>query len=378
VTGVKIPVMRNRGEITALLCAALAGGCGADGGAGDFPRPAIQWNPATYVAYRADSVMNVDGVLDEAAWQAAPWTDEFVDILGEGAPRPRYRTRAKMLWDDSLFYVAAELEDPHVWATLTTRDAVIFRDNDFEVFIDPDGDSHRYYELEVNAFATEWDLMLLKPYRDGGPAIDSWDIRGLRTGVFVNGTINDPSDVDGGWSVEIAIPWEVLSEAADMRTPPGPGDQWRLNFSRVEWETSVEENAYVKVQDPTTGEPLPEDNWVWSPQGLVNMHYPEMWGVVQFSDVSPGSVVEEVTVPDFEYAKQFLYSVYYSQREWYAMYGRYARTLAELGILDHNARGVRSEPRIEVTPSQYEVTVRVEGDSRLHLAQDGRVWVTER
>ena len=25
-----------------------------------------------------------------------------------------------------------------------------------------------------------------------------------------------------------------------------------------------------------------EDNWVWSPQGLVDMHVPERWGVVQF------------------------------------------------------------------------------------------------
>jgi hypothetical protein len=25
-----------------------------------------------------------------------------------------------------------------------------------------------------------------------------------------------------------------------------------------------------------------EDNWVWSPQGLINMHVPEMWGRVRF------------------------------------------------------------------------------------------------
>jgi len=77
-----------------------------------------------------------------------------------------------MLWDDTYFYVAAQLEEPDVWATLTQRDTVIFYDNDFEVFIDPDGDTHNYYELEVNAFGTLWDLMLLTPYRDGGPAID--------------------------------------------------------------------------------------------------------------------------------------------------------------------------------------------------------------
>ena len=59
---------------------------------------------------------------------------------------------------------------------MTERDSVIFRDNDFEVFIDPDGDTHAYYELEINALGTVWDLLLLKPYRDGGPAINGWDI----------------------------------------------------------------------------------------------------------------------------------------------------------------------------------------------------------
>ena len=49
------------------------------------------------------------------------------------------------------FYVAAEMEEPHVWGTLTQHDAVIFQDNDFEVFIDPDGDNHEYYEFEINA-----------------------------------------------------------------------------------------------------------------------------------------------------------------------------------------------------------------------------------
>ncbi len=63
-------------------------------------------------------------------------------------------------------------------ARCTARDSVIFHDNDFEVFVDPDGDTHAYYELEVNALGTQWDLMLIKPYRDGGRAIDAWDIAG--------------------------------------------------------------------------------------------------------------------------------------------------------------------------------------------------------
>ena len=94
----------------------------------------------------------------------------FVDIEGDAKPAPRFRTRAKMLWDDTYFYIAAEMEEPHVWGTLTKHDSVIFHDNDFEVFLDPDGDTHDYYEFEINALNTGWDLFLDKPYRDGGQA----------------------------------------------------------------------------------------------------------------------------------------------------------------------------------------------------------------
>lgn len=53
---------------------------------------------------------------------------------------------------------------------LETCDCVIFQDNDFEVFINPDGDNCMYYEIEINALGQVWDLLLPKPYRNGAPA----------------------------------------------------------------------------------------------------------------------------------------------------------------------------------------------------------------
>src|SRR4051812_43246822 len=48
--------------------------------------------PKGYVCCRAPAPITIDGRLDEAAWQAAPWSDAFVDIEGDRQPRPRYRT----------------------------------------------------------------------------------------------------------------------------------------------------------------------------------------------------------------------------------------------------------------------------------------------
>ncbi len=340
-----------------------------------FPEPPISFWPKQYVCYRTDDPLVIDGKLNEMAWQRAEWTDDFVDIEGDLKPQPRFRTRAKMLWDDRFFYIAGELEEPEVWAKLRKRDAVIFYDNDFEVFIDPDGDTHRYYELEVNAFSTEWDLFLVKPYRDGGPALHAWDIQGLKTAVAVDGTINKPGDRDKGWTIEIAIPWEVLKEAAPDGAPPQPGSQWRVNFSRVEWQTQVESGDYVKVKDPNTGKPLPEDNWVWSPQGVINMHYPEMWGFVQFSGKVAGSGVEAFQYQPEENVKWALHQVYYRERTHFNQRGKFTEEVTALGLEKNGLEDYSWPPKIMCTWNLFEAQLTSrDGSASWHIDQDGRVW----
>jgi hypothetical protein len=226
-----------------------------------------QQQPAHYTCRRATSSIRIDGRLDDAAWAKAPWTAAFVDIEGASRPKPRFRTRAKLMWDDEYLYIAAELEEPDVRATLTEHDSVIFHDNDFEVFLNPTGDGRNYFEFEINALNTGWDLLLNKPYREGGKADNSWEIPGLRTAVAIDGTLNHSDDRDRGWTVEMAFPWTAFASRAKV-SRPRPGETWRVNFSRVEWR---------RVPGSK------EDNWVWSPQGLINMHVPDRWGYVRFA-----------------------------------------------------------------------------------------------
>ncbi len=93
--------------------------------------------PRVYEVHRAAKAIKVDGKLDDKAWKKAEWTEDFVDIEGPIKPNPRFKTHAKLLWDDQYLYIAAELEEPDVKASITQHDAVIFHDNDFEVFIKP-------------------------------------------------------------------------------------------------------------------------------------------------------------------------------------------------------------------------------------------------
>ncbi|HEY9116241.1 MAG TPA: carbohydrate-binding family 9-like protein [Roseivirga sp.] len=236
----------------------------------------------SYICKQALEPLIIDGKANESSWQMAQWTEDFVDIEGDKRPIPSLQTRVKMLWDEDYFYFYAELEEPHIWAKLQQRDTIIFYDNDFEIFIDPDGDTQAYYEYEVNALNTIWDLMLTKAYRDNGQAIDNWDINGMKSAIHIQGTLNDPSDKDEFWAIEVAMPWKVLEEAAFKGKAPKKGDSWRVNFSRVQWDTKVVNGDYQKIIKVGNKKPV-EHNWVWSPQRVINMHEPEFWGQVYFS-----------------------------------------------------------------------------------------------
>ena len=238
--------------------------------------------PKHYIVNKINDQINIDGRDDELAWNNAIYTDDFIDI--EGSKIPSQKTNVKMLWDEKFLYVFAKLYENHIWGDITKRDEVIYYNNDFEVFINPNDDVFSYGEIEINALGTEWDLFLNRPYRLKGKADSSWDINGLKSAVDISGTLNDPNDLDDYWTVEIAIP---LKEIEKLNTSGKDekvisGDVWRINFSRVNWDFEINNGVYSRKKE--NGKYLPEYNWVWSPQGIINMHVPENWGYLVFSE----------------------------------------------------------------------------------------------
>ena len=327
--------------------------------------------PKGYVCHKAAAPVVVDGKLDDEAWMYIPWTDYFADIEGDVKPMPYYRTQVKMTWDDTYFYFGADLEERHVWGKLTEHDSIIYQDNDFEIFIDPDSDNYDYYELEINALNTVWDLMLHTPYRDGGERDNNWSIPGLKTAVYVHGTLNDPSDNDRGWEIEIAIPWAVLAEYANKPSPPKDGDLWRVGFSRVEYRYRVVDGSYDRIPGDRG------ENWVWSPPGVINMHCPERWGCVRFSTAKPGTV--RYTPDPTEPARTILHDVYYAQREFFRAKGRYAANIEELGAPVGTHESVIKPPEIKLTGNGYtaSLTVRLPNGKRqtLRIRHNSKIFI---
>ncbi len=291
--------------------------------------------PKHYICYSTENPIEIDGVLTEQDWKNASWSDAFMDILGPKAEQPYFETRVKMLWDSAYFYFGATLEETHVWGTLTERDAIIYFDTDFEIFLDPDGDNHNYMELEINALNTLFDLFLKRPYRDTTKVDIQWDMPGVLSVVHINGSLNDPSDLDKSWSVEIAIPWEDMMEHLPGNRKPLDQEQWRINFSRVHWETDIIDGKYVKKKNKD-GKLQRELNWVWSPQWAVNMHQPEFWGYVQFCDAAIGTEKAEFRKDlDFD-LKMALIEIYHKQKAFFGQHKRFTEDISDLELDEYN------------------------------------------
>ena len=259
--------------------------------------------PKTYVVNKTESNIIIDGKDND--WYNSDYTVDFIDI--EGDKIPSQKTNTKMLWDDDNLYIFAKLYEEHIWGDITTRDSTMFLNNDFEVFITPNDHVNSYGEFEINALGTEWDLFLNKPYRLGGRADSSWNIEGLKSAVSIDGTINNPNDIDNFWTVEIAIPLNQISLLKDpyFENDVKAGTVWRINFSRVNWEFDLINDKYFRKK--VDGKFLPEYNWVWSQQGKINMHIPENWGYLVFDDGSLNSDISLGTELELEHT---LYAIF--------------------------------------------------------------------
>jgi hypothetical protein len=330
--------------------------------------------PQSYIAYHTPESIEIDGSEADASWNKVDWTNLFIDI--EGVKKPTYNTQAKMLWDDTYFYILAKMEEPHVWADITDRDAIIFHNNDFEVFIDPDGDTHNYYEIEVNALNTIWDLFVSKPYRETNVALNDWTATGMKTAISIDGTLNNPKDTDKGWIVEMAIPWSVFKKSYFEENVP-KDDFWRVNFSRVNWDHQITDGTYGR-QKNTKGDYLPEYNWVWSPQGVINMHEPEKWGYVYFSSKVAGGK-DSFEIPKDEKIKWALYELYRAQKKYFEANNTFSTSIEKLEPSPISVDGKTITPNLESHSLGWTISVESPFSNKLLIIkEDGKFMIKEK
>ena len=267
-------------------------------------------NVVDYVAAKISSPITIDGDISKDVWAKADWSKRFIDMV-DGGPAI-YNTQSAILWNDEFLYIAFDAEEPFLSAHQTVRDSIIFLENDLEVFIDG-GDC--YYELEVNALNTIYEILFawkdtfLSGITSGkydseifnvhSPAtftfagdydrtgatfwegthprgarwaFRNFDLPGLQTAVNLRGSLNDDSDIDDGWSLEIAIPWQSLELLANGRSvPPVEGDIWSIFLGRFQ----------KLVVGGKEVQPHPAS--AFNSHGIYDTHQPDKWSKILFS-----------------------------------------------------------------------------------------------
>ncbi len=243
-----------------------------------------RYKPRQYIVYRASGPISIDGNITEKAWLDAEWSDPYEDHQAPYAPPPWKTTRMKVLHDDENLYFAARLQEENVWGHLAKPDTIIYLDNDWEIFLNPTADGVAYYEFEINPLNYAWDMFHATDYHRAGPLDLYYNVTGLRHAVGVQGTLNLHHDTDTGWTVEVKWPLASLRERNPrVSLPVRRGDVWRANFSRVQ---------YLHIYDQVFPYMLPWspcEDWVWNTTNTGDLHNPEMWGKLIFSDMTAGS-----------------------------------------------------------------------------------------
>ena len=215
-----------------------------------------------YTVMRSTEKIVIDGILDEQDWAAAPPVGEFAfPWWTEGE---KEQTEVKMLWDDTFLYVAYKCDDKHIWADHYDTNSDTYKDDCVEMFWDPNpSDPRRKY----NMFEIDCIGNLLSVYVGSGVSIKEKISRIMVPHISqsIQGTVNNDSDQDIGWILEIAVRFSDYKELFDG-TPPKDGDMWRIGLNRCGGRTNEQRSQ-------------------WSPSQTEkpNFHRPEDFGKVFFS-----------------------------------------------------------------------------------------------
>jgi hypothetical protein len=202
--------------ISVLLAPALLGVRSAsaqtesNGDNGDAP-------PATpsVVAATREADVNIDGRLDETAWQRAIPATSFVQgepVEGAPAEQP---TEVRVLYDEGAIYVGAFMYDPQpdrIATQLVRRDENGAYDY-FELSLDSNNDKRTGYRFRVSASNVQRDVFMYDDVRED----ENWDA------IWQSAVHRDST----GWYAELRIPLSQLRYIAQDSV-----QSWGINFSR--------------------------------------------------------------------------------------------------------------------------------------------------
>jgi hypothetical protein len=233
----------------AALAAGLLSGCGSPrslAGTTAAARPGPE-APRDLSAAHATAPVVVDGRLDDAVWANAPVYEMGLcaDRLA-GGDTPPEGGRVRFAWDADFLYLAVELSDSDVVAEGLGDGEHHYLSGDVaELFLWPEPQSW-YWEL----YATPHNRQSSFFYPSPGRMVTSTftDHLRLQVAATAQGTLNDWSDRDQGWTAEMAVPVKELTRRGEAW---GPEASWRVLVGRYNYSVHLPKAELTCLPQPS-------------------------------------------------------------------------------------------------------------------------------
>ena len=193
----------------------------------------------------------IDGNLSEIAWQRARTFSPFQNA--DGTEEPQNPTQTALLWDSEHLYIGVkayipETQIPHI--SQTQHDSPIWEDECIEILMDPNLKTDTYYHFVINPIGALFDQQVNlpgSPYFRFAPQDVQLTISQdtMKTDFDADSDWNSNAKVAtqisaAFWSVEIAIPREMLEKPANLESQDGPTNEnrWLFNIHRKAYTDS--------------------------------------------------------------------------------------------------------------------------------------------
>ncbi len=240
----------------------------------EYPPPVLPPLP-TYNCVQVPEPPVLDGDLDDPCWQGIE--PLHLRRCVSGNP-PTQATTVRLVWHGDYLYAAWRVCEWNIQDHNRHRNDPVYSEACVEHFLQAPGGfppyldgPHRYCEVDISPTGVIWDGRIENPYdflhynpehRLKFICEPEWDPPEVKCASRISGTLNDDSDRDSGWTLEVQIP---------LNAPPGGktpqiGEVWRLNLYRI--------HAW--------GEP-DQELQAWSVVGIPNFHVPQRFGYLRFA-----------------------------------------------------------------------------------------------
>lgn len=225
--------------------------------------------PVSFSVLKTTEKIIIDGKMNEAIWKKSAICS-LPNFYNYKKASETQKTAFRMLWDDKNLYLFFQCEDQYINAKETKRDGLPFLDDCVEFFLIPAPEPlNMHFCFEVNANKAINDIVFLNNIYNGkDTAIKSFNPE-IEIEVDINGTVNNNSDIDKGWSMEFSIPLKSFNRMNEFH-PIAEGTNWSYLVVR-------QDRNKLDTEDRTTSTNFKIENFAEK-----DVHQPTMFGLLEF------------------------------------------------------------------------------------------------